>query len=375
LALQLGKEGSNEVYKLGERGIAKALGKQVFGKWLMKRIPIIGLGIGLYEAYNRFSNGNIIGGLLALASGVASTVPGLGTGISILIDAANAGLDYTYGGDKNVTKGIISSQWNKSLIKLVKKIPGLSSFAYLSESLGYFSVYDWKNGFKSMAMGLPFMPNIIDLLQFTDNKFKTNVVGNGKSLMDYIENYFKLGIDWILNKWHLPSMDELINGKKPTLISKEERELRESESFKMATPERQEERLKMLKIQPAKDLVIQQYTQPKKQSIQFQPSDQDRLYTVGGDNESQIHAQQGGVLDKTFKNMLEAIVAQTNVARESLKHLENMSKELEQIYGKNMEMVNILPSLQPIASTNNTTTFPNSDIRDTIHEYRGKWRV
>jgi hypothetical protein len=59
--------------------------KTLFSKSLSK-IPIVGSLMGLFFAYNRFKEGNIVGGLFSLASALASFIPGIGTAISIVID-------------------------------------------------------------------------------------------------------------------------------------------------------------------------------------------------------------------------------------------------------------------------------------------------
>ena len=68
---------------------ATRLGK----KALVKKIPIIGLGAGLLFAGQRAMAGDFTGAGLELASGAASMVPGVGTGLSIAIDAGTVARD------------------------------------------------------------------------------------------------------------------------------------------------------------------------------------------------------------------------------------------------------------------------------------------
>jgi len=70
--------------KIGGKGGTKAL---------LKKIPVIGLLVGAGMAIKRMSDGDILGGLMELGSGVASLFPGVGTGISIGMDAALLGTD------------------------------------------------------------------------------------------------------------------------------------------------------------------------------------------------------------------------------------------------------------------------------------------
>jgi len=72
-------------------GFLKTIGKgagKAAGKSLLKKIPIIGLIVGVGLAVKRAMSGDILGALGEIGSGVASLFPGIGTGISMGIDAA-----------------------------------------------------------------------------------------------------------------------------------------------------------------------------------------------------------------------------------------------------------------------------------------------
>lgn len=102
------------------KGVASKLSKAG-----LKRIPGIGFLIGLGLAINRFRKGDVIGGLLELASGSAGfldlLVPGLGFAIGIAIDLYSLSRDIKLatsadGGASNKplvsTKGKASKLWN-----------------------------------------------------------------------------------------------------------------------------------------------------------------------------------------------------------------------------------------------------------------------
>jgi len=83
--------------------ILKALtkGGGSFGlKSLLKKIPVVGLLVGIGMAIKRFTEGDWVGGGLEIASGIASLFPGIGTGASMAIDAASAGRDIYKGRKK-----------------------------------------------------------------------------------------------------------------------------------------------------------------------------------------------------------------------------------------------------------------------------------
>jgi hypothetical protein len=83
-------------FKLSSKTLAKAASK-IGAKQIAKRIPGVGFFIGLYDAVSEALEGDYGQAGIAFASGVASTLPGWGTAISIGLDTANAGIDAAYG--------------------------------------------------------------------------------------------------------------------------------------------------------------------------------------------------------------------------------------------------------------------------------------
>lgn len=82
LASKLGLAGK----ALGSFG--RTLGK-VFGIGVLKKIPGIGLILGVMQAISRWQSGDKAGALMSLGSGVLSTIPGLGTAASLAVDAVD----------------------------------------------------------------------------------------------------------------------------------------------------------------------------------------------------------------------------------------------------------------------------------------------
>ena len=78
--------------KLGAQTAGKVAGGAL-AKSLGKKIPLVGLGLGAVFAAQRAMQGDFLGAGLELASGAASTVPGIGTAGSVGIDAALAARD------------------------------------------------------------------------------------------------------------------------------------------------------------------------------------------------------------------------------------------------------------------------------------------
>ena len=78
--------------KVGGKAIAK-VGAKALGKGLLKKIPFVGLGAGLLFAGQRLMKGDFKGAMLEAASGIAGTIPGVGTAVSIGLDATLAAKD------------------------------------------------------------------------------------------------------------------------------------------------------------------------------------------------------------------------------------------------------------------------------------------
>jgi hypothetical protein len=85
------KAGGKSVAKAGGKSVAKQAGKigaKALGKSILKKIPGVGLLAGIGFGLQRALAGDFAGAALELASGAASTIPGIGTGLSIAADAA-----------------------------------------------------------------------------------------------------------------------------------------------------------------------------------------------------------------------------------------------------------------------------------------------
>lgn len=89
------KKNMDDVFKL-VKGFFPSLGKMLAktgGKSLLKKIPVVGALVGLGLSIKRMMEGDWLGGIMELGSGLASIFPGVGTAASIGIDAALMGMD------------------------------------------------------------------------------------------------------------------------------------------------------------------------------------------------------------------------------------------------------------------------------------------
>ena len=83
--------GKKVVKKSVTKGVAKAASKSAakgVGKSVLKKIPFVGLGLGAAFAVDRLRKGDWGGALMELGSGAASMIPGVGTAVSVGLDAA-----------------------------------------------------------------------------------------------------------------------------------------------------------------------------------------------------------------------------------------------------------------------------------------------
>ena len=81
------------IESFGYEIISEAGAGEIAAKAIGKRIPGVGLALGAKDAYDRAQKGDWKGAGLAGLSGLASTIPGVGTAASIGLDALNAYTD------------------------------------------------------------------------------------------------------------------------------------------------------------------------------------------------------------------------------------------------------------------------------------------
>ena len=106
MASSAGKGITKAVSKIGGKAAGK-IGAKAVGKSLLKKIPIIGAVAGLGFGAMRALQGDFAGAAGEVASGVASTLPGMGTAASFAIDAGLAARDISRAGNEDSSEGTI----------------------------------------------------------------------------------------------------------------------------------------------------------------------------------------------------------------------------------------------------------------------------
>jgi hypothetical protein len=151
-----GKTLGKTVGKAATRGILKVGGKGLLK--LVKKIPIVGLLLSAGFSAMRFKQGDILGGILEIGSGIASIFPGIGTGISLGIDLFLAARDIhdvkaKKTGDPTLGKKItnIFGKWVKPWLR---HVPVYGTLISVGEGIMKFKKGDIAGGVIDMASGM-----------------------------------------------------------------------------------------------------------------------------------------------------------------------------------------------------------------------------
>ena len=165
---------STEVF----RGSIQSINRGQFeaSEVLGKKIPLVGLGLGAVFAAQRAMQGDFVGAGLELASGAASTVPGIGTAGSVGIDAALMARDmravpFADGGIiSDATLGLVGEKGKEGVFPL-EGVEGRKTFLMFGEGIldaqfknkskfaklqarGLSQYYDKQNGWEKFADAL-----------------------------------------------------------------------------------------------------------------------------------------------------------------------------------------------------------------------------
>ncbi len=189
--------------KLLEKLSWKFIGK-FFSKEVLKKIPIIGLLMGIGYGIGRLTAGDWVGGLLEVASGIASVFPIIGTAISVATDIFLAGRDLKTGGSKEIgkknvkLKNFMSKFWD-----MFKKVPMIAGLIEVGEALGDMWHGDFIKGLKRIGYGLGDIAfgNILSLFGLDTEKAVEKISTSNFSIGDFTSKIK----DWILDsgpfKW------------------------------------------------------------------------------------------------------------------------------------------------------------------------------
>ena len=139
-ASALAQEGTETVVKKGGASILSKIGSKIGGKIGMKglgvglkKIPLLGLLTSGVFAAGRAMKGDFAGAGLELASGAASTIPGIGTGTSFALDAALLARDLTKG--EGVNQEAVQSEFNDLTTEQQRQVEQAKSMSLSNQEL------------------------------------------------------------------------------------------------------------------------------------------------------------------------------------------------------------------------------------------------
>ena len=204
--------GKKIVSQIGGKTIAKVAAKGV-GKSLIKKVPLLGAVAGVAFGIERAMKGDWLGAIGEVASGVASTVPGVGTAVSTGIDAALIAKDIAGAETGGEIPGITSlpgssgendrarkkagikdltvdSYKEEEQVKLKWKLKNLRKFArfYADGYQNYFVRFGWDNLLTKIKDALP--------------KLMSKIWEKIKSIPGAITNTIGSGLDWLGDQWN-----------------------------------------------------------------------------------------------------------------------------------------------------------------------------
>ena len=153
MAKVFGKGGVSKLIPKGKIGATLFKG---IGTKFLKRIPIIGTLISVASGVKRITSGDYLQGMIDIASGIATLVPGVGTALSIGLDLLNASIDIskvTSGEGGGISGAVTGMQ--KWIGDNARNLPIIGPVVRVAEAIGYLVDGDVKAFFKGM-MGAGF---------------------------------------------------------------------------------------------------------------------------------------------------------------------------------------------------------------------------
>jgi hypothetical protein len=190
LGRKIGAKAGGTVAKTGAKVGAKTTAKTAaktgaksLGKSLLKKLPFVGLGMGLFLAAEKAMAGDFSGAMLEAASGGASMIPGIGTGASLGIDAMIAAKDMgAFNKTETKVKPIVNSTNGANQTQLQsQKIESDNAKRTLTES--QYGIKLQQEMVAVLGISAQFLQQISDN---TTNNTKVNI--NGKVLSTTLLN-------------------------------------------------------------------------------------------------------------------------------------------------------------------------------------------
>jgi hypothetical protein len=176
-----------------------------FSKVALKSIPFIGSLFSFWFAWDDFQKGDIIGGSLNIASGIANLFGPIGWGISLGIDVLNAILEMKSGGtegseEQQTSKKDILTSWLTSIQKFLKKVPIIEWFAEFGDGIAAFIDGDYEKGIGHFE-NTPFMGPLVPLFRALSSSINVKQEDGSTKMFDLKK--FQTEFEKNIKKWVL----------------------------------------------------------------------------------------------------------------------------------------------------------------------------
>lgn len=173
-------------------------------------LPVVGAALSLYLAYRRIEQGDFLGSLLEIASGIASLVPGIGTAVSIGLAIVMGITDFAGAEGDGKPKRTTYQVWTdfiapvtnwiaEKIIRYGRYIPVVGGLFWLYDAYDQVSRGDYLMAITSLALGIAsFVPGVGTMVAFGVSVL-SGLLGANPSESDAQSDNEKFNLtDWIM---------------------------------------------------------------------------------------------------------------------------------------------------------------------------------
>jgi hypothetical protein len=151
----------------------------------LKFLPLIGTVMSFASAWDRFKNGEVIKGVLDVASGIAGLFPGVGTALSIGVGALNAFLDYQEEKSGFASTSVMLGSWVKGLWDWAKNTSFVKTILNLTEGItDMLSPSNMRKGLETLNQ-VPYFGSFAGVLLSIVDSFQTTTDANGNKKTNF----------------------------------------------------------------------------------------------------------------------------------------------------------------------------------------------
>lgn len=151
----------------------------------LKFLPLIGSVMSFAGAWDRFKNGEVIKGVLDVASGIAGLFPGVGTALSIGVGALNAFLDYQEEKGGFASTSVMLGSWVKGLWDWTKNTSFVKTILNLTDGItNMLSPSNMRKGLEALNK-VPYFGSFAGVLLSIVDSFQTATDASGNKKTNF----------------------------------------------------------------------------------------------------------------------------------------------------------------------------------------------